>query len=168
MSKSKSEIYADLLQKTCDATVTTAQAVAEANRFRQAADGKAHPEWLLGHLASSLNTVVLEWMLGEESAVPKGFGRSFAPDFAGGAPITNKSQDYPSWDEVMQIYKVVSAKCIAGIRQIPDEDLTKPLKGAIPDQFREFFPTNEATISNMTLHDSYHRGQMSLLNNLPA
>lgn len=168
MSVSKSDIYADLLKKTCDATVSAAKTVAEEYRFRQAADGKAHPEWLLGHLASSLNTVVLQWVLCEESAVPKGFSRSFAPDFAGGAPITNKAEDYMAWDEVLRVYQDVSDKCVAGIRQIPDGDLPNPLKGAVPDQLRDFFPSNEATINNMILHDSYHRGQMALLNKLPA
>ncbi|GMV99551.1 MAG: hypothetical protein AMXMBFR84_06900 [Candidatus Hydrogenedentota bacterium] len=144
-------------------TVQVAESVPENARFLQIRQGKAHPAWLLGHLANTLNVVVLQWVLEKESVTPKGFNRRFAPDFAGGLPITGEAGDYPAWSEILDTYNGVRTQVMGSMLDLQDEELPNPLKGRVPDPLRSFFDTNISTLMRMIRHDSYHRGQMALL-----
>lgn len=166
VSKQKLELVIEQLTICKGETLRIAGAVAEADRFRQLKDGKAHPAWLVGHLATSADTIVLGWMLERETSLPKGFRRQFAPDFAGGLPITGKPEDYPAWDEVLGIYDDLMGKVITGIGVLEDADLPSPLKGKMPDSLRDFFSSVGRTLNIMVLHDSYHRGQIGMLSKL--
>lgn len=166
MSPIKIEWYQELLRRSRDETLKTAKGVPESRRLVQLREGKAHPLWLLGHLANTMNVVCLQWVLEKESLTPKGFGKRFAPDFGGGAPITANAGDYPAWDEVAAIYDQVLSAAIDGVAALNDEDLPLPLRGRIPDPLREFFKSNDFTLTQMVIHDSYHRGQMGLLGKL--
>jgi hypothetical protein len=166
MSNPMVEVYRQQLKLCRNETLRVAGEVKPEQRLVQLREGKAHPMWLVGHLTSTINSVTLQWMLGKGSLVPKGYGRTFAPDFAGGTPITNKPEDYPEWDEVVALYSRVMDAAIEGIASIPDEDLDLPLKGAMPEGLRSFFSTNGKTLAIMASHDSYHRGQIGLLSHL--
>jgi hypothetical protein len=163
MSKSKIELYQSQLKRCRAETLKIAGGVPERRRLAQLKDGKAHPLWLLGHLANTMNVVCLQWVLEKESLTPKGFGKKFAPDFGGGAPITPNP---PGWDEVAGVYDQVLSAAIDNVSALSDEDLPLPLKGRIPEPLREFFISNEFTLTQMVIHDSYHRGQIGLLGKL--
>ena len=147
-------------------TLRVAGSVSEADRFKPLKEGKAHPAWLIGHLANTIETVVNRWMLLEEGRLPKGFGRKFAPDFAGGLPITPNPADYPAWDEVVDLYAQLMTAAIEGIEKFSDTDLPEPLPGELPEPMRGFFSSIGKTLNIMVLHDSYHRGQIGMLSKL--
>jgi len=147
-------------------TLRVAASVPESDRFRSLKDGKAHPAWLIGHLANTVDTVVNQWMLLEERRLPKGHGRMFAPDFAGGLPITPDPANYPAWDEIVALYNQVMTVAIDGIGELPELLLPEPLRGDVPDSMRNFFSSSGKTLNIMVLHDSYHRGQIGMLSKL--
>ena len=66
MNNSRTELYAELYEAAIKATVKAAEKVPEDKRTRQAQNEKAHPLWLLGHLAFSFDTVVNVWALNGE------------------------------------------------------------------------------------------------------
>ena len=166
MSTQKVDLHIQQITLCKTETLRVAGGVAEADRFRQLKDGKAHPAWLVGHLANTVDSIVLGWMLLQESTLSKGFKKQFAPDFAGGLPITGKPEDYPAWDEVLGHYEEVLNKAAAGLAALDDASLDGPLKGSIPDALRNRFSSVGHTLTFLVLHDSYHRGQIGMLSKL--
>lgn len=166
MSNPKVDVYRGQLAFCRGETVRVAEGVSPEKRLAQLREGKAHPMWLVGHLTNTVNTVVIQWMLGNGTMVSKGFGHTFAPDFAGGAPITNQPGDYPEWDEVLDLYKRIMDSAIESLSVLRDTELDLPLKGNVPEGLRSFFSSNGRTLSIMASHDSYHRGQIGLLSHL--
>lgn len=167
MSTSRTELYAELFETAINATTEAARNIPEGKRLFQAAEGKGHPLWLLGHLTNSSNLVVNMWSLGGESVLPREYGKVFSPAVAGGAPITPDASAYPAWDEVVENYEKAGAKCVEGIKTLSDDELPGDFKGKAPDQFKTHFGNLEGALRTMLLHDAYHRGQFSLLVALP-
>jgi len=163
MSDARAAVYASELERCISTTVKLAESIDADKRYVQAREGKAHPAWLLGHLASSLDNNVGVWVLNGDRMLPKGWGRPFAPDFAGGNPITENTDEYPIWGDILGVYKKIGAACVEGVRALTTEELDGDLHGNVPDQFRAIFGNVEATISTMIRHDSHHRGQMAML-----
>jgi hypothetical protein len=105
-------------------------------------------------------------MLLEGRLLPKGYGRMFAPDFAGGLPITPDPGNYPAWDDVLAVYEQIMTAAIEGMGKLHDTVLPDPLPGDVPEALRNFFSTNGKTLNIMVSHDSYHRGQIGMLSKL--
>jgi len=163
----KIETIVALLEKCKAETLATAAKVPEENRYRQLAEGKATPMWLLGHLTNTMNTVVLIWTLGESSILTRDQAKLFSPDFAGGKTPTSNPGDYPAWDEIVALYDEAMTRAIMGVGKMTDDQLPGHLAGKVPDAMREFFSSNQVTLHQMITHDSYHRGQMALLAAVP-
>ena len=159
----KIELLAEQLAFCREQTLKTASGVPEASRLIQLRPGKGHPLWLLGHIANTANVVVVQWTLNGDNMTPKGFGKKFAPDFGGGDPVTPNAIDYPSWDEVVDIYGQAMNLAIDGVTKLTEDDLPKPLPGRIPDPLRQHFSSVGRALNIAVLHDSYHRGQIGLL-----
>lgn len=167
MSNTKAEMYAGIYEAAVKATVGVAEKVPEDHRTRQAADGKAHPLWLLGHLTYSIDTFINHWALDGTANCPREYAKMFAPAQAGGDAVNSDASAYPAWDDILAIYKKSGAEVADAIRKLDDADLPGDLKGSIPDAAKGFFGNLEATLGGMGAHDSYHRGQMGLLSALP-
>ncbi|MBI1318415.1 MAG: DUF664 domain-containing protein [Candidatus Hydrogenedens sp.] len=159
----KIETIVQQLQKARKDTLATAQKVTPENRLRQLQAGKATPLWLLGHLANTLNSVVLIWTLQRESQIAREVSKMFAPDFAGGKAPSANADDYPPWEEVVALYDRIMGLVIDGVSQMVDDQLPEPLAGKLPEPLRAFFSSNEVTLYQMISHDAYHRGQLGLL-----
>jgi hypothetical protein len=168
MSQDKVLSYAGLLEMSFAETLRVAGLVPEPNRCLQLEDGRVQPTWLIGHLANTLNAVVNMWMFQHDNAMPKGWGRMFAPDFAGGNPPTCQSEDYPPWDDVVDQYRAITQKVLADIRTMDDSALGNPLPGDVPEALRQRFSTIEQGLKMMVVHDNYHRGQLGLLAKLSS
>ncbi|MBI4557109.1 MAG: DinB family protein [Candidatus Hydrogenedentes bacterium] len=166
MDHPKIEVYRQLVSMCRQETLGVAGRVHEQHRYFQLREGKAHPLWLLGHLANTLNVVLLQWTLGKESIFPKTFGKMFAPDFAGGAPVTSDPSAYPTWDEVTASYDQASQHALEACAALEDSELPAPPRGDFPDLLKAHFPTIESALARMIGHDNYHRGQMALLSKL--
>jgi hypothetical protein len=168
MSNVKTGVYAELLEAAHQGTLKVARAVPEQARLYQPAPGRPTPLWLVGHLANSVDKIALVWMLGQEAVVPLTKAIVFAPDFAGGKPPTTDASMYPSYDETIELYEQVMRRVVEGVRAMSDEQLPDPLQGNVPEQLRQHFSSNQATLTMLVGHDAYHRGQVGLLSKLGA
>lgn len=163
MASPKVDLYAAMLEKAKSDTLASLGGVPESLRLRQIRAGGATPLWLAGHLANTINTVILRWILREPSCLSREESMMFAPDFAGGTPPSSDASQYPAWDAVLEKYNEVMSKAVAGVKTLDDAALDEALNEKIPDVFRSRFLTVDATLMQMVSHDAYHRGQVGLL-----
>lgn len=163
MARSKIEVYEKLLKTTFAETAKAAENVPAEKRMRQPTEGKAHPLWLLGHLAFATDTILNGVLLGGEMSLPEPYRKMFAPDIIGGAPVTSDASAYPAWNDVVAQYGRVTAKALELMQSAQDADLAGGMKGRKPQGFEDFFKSFEGVLNTMLLHDAYHRGQMNLL-----
>jgi hypothetical protein len=168
MSNPKIELLTAMLKKAHTETLAAAARVPEQNRMLHLQEGKATPLWLMGHLANTVNTIVLRWTLEQEGYFDRDLSRVFSPDFAKGTPPSTDASLYPSWDEVVALYDTVMTTAIAGMEQLSDDDLPKPLPGKMLDAMRAFFSSIEVALCQMVHHDAYHRGQIGMLAKLDS
>lgn len=155
--------FIELLKMGRNHTLAIADGVPPTHYYRQLAEGKATPVWLLGHLARTVDQILLVWTLQEKSIVGAEMGKRFAPAHVGGIDPTTNPDDYPPWDGLKQLYVQVFRAAVTGLEQLTDADLDKPLPGDLPDAYRERFPTIGAALRLIVAHDAYHRGQMGML-----
>ena len=114
MSSARGSVYAALLEKAITETVNSAEKIDASKRLHVAQEGKAHPLWHVGHLATISNLLVNMWACNGENLMPKELRPVFMPTAFGGNPITTNAADYPAWDDALNLYKTVSAACVAG------------------------------------------------------
>jgi uncharacterized damage-inducible protein DinB len=163
MSNPKIDLFVEQLSKARQDTLKAASAVPDSARLLQLKPGKATPLWLVGHLANTVNTVVLRWMLDVPGVLSREQAMLFAPDFAGGAPVSADANQYPAWSEVVALYDKAMSSVLEQLpKNLSDNDLPAPLKRA-PEPMRTFFSSNGVTLMQMVSHDAYHRGQIGLL-----
>jgi hypothetical protein len=163
MSNVRVSVLVELLKGAHDHTLQIAESVPETHRLKQLQDGKATPLWLLGHLANTINTIVLIYTLEQPSVLSREQAKLFSPDFVGGETPTTNADEYPSWDEVVELYKTAFAKALEGIEALDDESLPNPLPGKLADEMRDFFSSIGTTLGIMINHDAYHRGQIGMI-----
>lgn len=168
MSNPQIQVYARLLQTGREMTVKLANEVPAEKRLRQLQAGKATPLWLVGHLANTMNTIVLRFMFEQESMLTKEQARLFSPDFAAGTPPSSDPEIYPAYEEVVALYDNVMGRAVELVATLSDDELPNPLKGRMPDPLRAFFSGVEVSLGFMVQHDAYHRGQIGLLSKLNA
>jgi hypothetical protein len=164
MAKTGAEVHQQLFQKEIDATNTLIDSVDPEKRMRQLKEGRSHPLWLIGHLANTNNLLVNMWCLEGESLMPKELIKKFSPDFSGGDAPTSDASYYPSWDEVVGLYKSVASACVEGIGKLSDDELWGPLRGGAPGAMQAMFGPVDDTIRGMATHNAYHRGQIGIIN----
>jgi len=163
MSNTRINVYIDLLEGARKHTLQIAESVPEANRLKQLQEGKATPLWLIGHLANTINTLIVVYTLQQSSLLDRETSKLFAPDFVGGTPPSSDPGIYPAWDKVIALYNEVFDAALAGLRELDDSALDNPLPGKLNDQLREYFSSIGITLGIMINHDAYHRGQIGML-----
>lgn len=166
MSASQVEVFAKIFEMEFEATRKAAESVPPKARLKQAKEGKAHPLWLIGHLAFATDNILNVITFGGKHAAPRSFNKLFAPDILGGAPIVADTGAYPSWEDTFDTYKRVCDQCVQEVSALTDDQLPGPVKGTPPDQFRDFFRSVEHALRISASHEAYHRGQMNLIANL--
>jgi DinB family protein len=166
MSDAKVEVFAGVLEICKIETERVAGEVREEDRLLQLREGKAHPLWLIGHLANSTDLLGLSWALGIGPMLPEDYRKRFSPDFAGGLPVTIQAEDYPSWEEALDAYRRVFDRFLEGVRNVRDEDLDEKPRAPVPVGFEKLFSSVGACLRIMVMHDNYHRGQLGMLSKL--
>jgi len=156
-------LYQAMLEKAQRDTLQVASGIPEGRRYHQFRSGGATPIWLVGHLASTINSVVLRWMFRAPSQFNREESLIFAPDFAGGTPPTSDPAAYPPWEAVLEKYATVLEQAREALGALPDDALEQSMGDHVPEFFRQRFPTTGATLMQMVSHDAYHRGQMAML-----
>ena len=163
MSNTRMNLYIELLEGARKHTLQIAESVPETHRLKQLQEGKATPLWLLGHLANTINTLIVVYTLQQPSLLTKEQSILFAPDFVGGKTPTDNPDEYPSWDEVIALYNAAFDKALAGLRELDDSVLENPLPGKLHESMRNFFSSIGVTLGIMVNHDAYHRGQIGMI-----
>ncbi|HRI87623.1 MAG TPA: DinB family protein [Candidatus Hydrogenedentes bacterium] len=166
MGRVKMEVYDALFKNAFGRTAEAAAAVAAEKRLLQPKAEKAHPLWLMGHLAFGNDNILNVILFGGPRTVPREYTKLFGPHFIGGEPVTEDAGKYPSWDEVVTVYGQVAEATLHLLKEQVDADLDGAPKGKIPQGTESFFKTYVGTLDMMLLHDSYHRGQLGLLASL--
>ena len=161
---SAAAVYAQLFEKESDAVLSLAKDFDSAKYYKQLREGKAHPLWLLGHIANTNNFLINMSCCGGSNQLPKEWHPKFSPDFAGGIAPTPEADFYPSWDELVEQFSSLSECCIKGIGNLSDEALVADLGVDFPEAIRVHFKTVDNTLRTVILHSAYHRGQMALIN----
>ena len=155
--------YHQLLEMCKAQTLKTCQEVKPEFHLHQLKEGKGHPLWLLRHLANNLDVVGNFWTYGEGPVLAKKYGMKFAPDFAGGDPITNNPDDYPSWETLMEDYASIFDSFLERVKKTSDEELQEAPRGPVPEGMSDFFSSIGNDLRIMVLHDTHHRGQISMI-----
>ena len=163
MSRTRIEIYEKQYADAFRQTARAAEKVVEVKRMQQAAPDKAHPLWLVGHLALETDTMLNSVLFGAPMTLPERYGTLFAPHFIGGQPVSADASVYPAWDDVFGEYKRVSAVVLEHIAGADDADLAGDIKGTAPRGFEKMIKSFEGLLGFMLQHDAYHRGQLALL-----
>ncbi|NUM54982.1 MAG: DinB family protein [Candidatus Hydrogenedentes bacterium] len=163
MSRTKMEVYEKQYAEAFRQTARAAEKVNAEKRLRQAAPNKAHPLWLMGHLALEADTMLNSVLFGAPMTLPDAYGKLFAPHFMGGGPISPDASAYPAWDDVLAEYRRVSSHALERMAASNDTDLAGDIKGVAPRGFEKFIKSFEGLLSFMLQHDAYHRGQLALL-----
>ncbi len=163
MDNTQISLFIELLKAGRTHTLQVADSVPETHRFKQLAEGKATPTWLLGHLARTIDRIVIGWTLQQDSILGEELGKRFAPAQVDGDPPTTNPDDYPPWDDVKELYIKTMRTAIEGLAALTDADLDKPLPGDLPAGYRERFSSIGVALKLLVAHDAYHRGQMGLL-----
>jgi len=163
MPEPQAALFHKFFEKSLKDTLQVANGVPEERRLHQLGDGGATPLWLVGHMANTINAVVLRWILKERGIFDRRTSLLFAPDFAGGSPPSTDPDAYPAWQEVLEKYEAVMTAASTGLEAMRDQEIISPLNENVPEFFRDRFPTVEATLMQMVNHDAYHRGQIAVL-----
>jgi len=166
MSNTKIQLYIEMLESARKQTIQVAGGVPEGKRFKQLQAGKSTPAWLVGHLANTMNILVVRYILNGEAVLTKEQSLIFAPDFAGGKAPTENEDEYPAWDDILGLYNTAFDRALAGLASLKDDDLGQALSGELPERIRAHFSSIEVTLAFMISHDAYHRGQIGLLSKL--
>ena len=157
-------IYAQLFEQESNAVLSLVSTIDPANYMKPLKEGKAHPVWLLGHIINTHNFLINMSCCGGKSLIPREWQPKFSPDFAGGVAPTQDADFYPSWNELVETFGVVSKACVEGIKGLSDEAIVAELGDGFPEALKDFFKTVDNTLRTVTLHSAYHRGQMSVIN----
>lgn len=168
MSQEIVQGYSQLLEMCKNQTIKTCEGVRPEDRFYQIREGKAHPLWLLGHLSNTIDVVGNLWTYNQPPVVAKKYKFKFAPDFAGGDPIVTDPESYPTWEDLVEDYRTAFDAFLKNVRGTQDAELPEDPRGPVREDRKDFFNSIGKNIQVMILHDTHHRGQISLISKLDA
>ncbi len=116
--------------------------------------GGNHPLWVLGHIAF-VEADVPHVLFGESNPVAH-----WASMFGPGTEPTDDPDDYPPFDEVLEMYKRCRARTLEILDQLDDQDLDQPTVEP-PPGLEQFMATFGDTLMIVVLHQMMHRGQVA-------
>ena len=122
-----------------------------------------HATWLLGHVVTSENGLILRWCAGE-SAMPGRFLKVF---FMGTGPDPDPSV-YPAKEEILKVLADVHTRAVEVVKGLSAEQLDERPVGyeEMPPGARELFWCKGACIWHHASHEAGHAGQISMLRRL--
>ncbi|MBB6430945.1 DinB family protein [Algisphaera agarilytica] len=122
--------------------------------FSLICDGGVSPAWIIGHLGFVSNNVASRF--GGESKIDL---EAWGKLFSGGSTPTADASDYPSWDELLGVYRQGHEVFIATISGIGEDVLSAENPN---ERMRQGLPTVEDFLSFVaTGHVAMHLGQLS-------
>jgi len=157
------EMLADQLEGARRITLETFADFAPAERLHQAAPGVNHPLWLLGHIATSEDHLILDFC-SERPLLPKEYGKLFAM----GSKLLEAPSGYPPAEEVLGHLARVHEAALAYVRGVSPADLDLPpvCIDRLEGRARQLFATRGRCIWFHGHHEAMHAGQMGYIRRL--
>ncbi len=121
--------------------------------IRSNSAGGNHALWIAGHLAFAEDGM-RSMALGEASTLAE-----FEPLFAGGTTPLDDAGAYPSYDEVLGVFRAQRSLTLAALDRLSDADLDRETNA--PPDMKEWLPTVGQTCMLMIGHQHFHMGQVS-------
>ena len=116
--------------------------------------GGNHPLWVLGHL-TLVEGNIPQVLFGEPNPVAH-----WAPIFAPGTEPTTDPSAYPSFEEVLRMYRDLRARNLQILQQLGEAGLDRPTKSP-PQGLEQMLRTAGDTFLLIALHQMSHRGQLA-------
>ncbi len=144
-------------------TVSSVADLTEDEMMFQPAAGLNHPLWLLGHIATSENGLILSLCRGEGLLPPDWMGLFGI----GSKPVADPTA-YPSRAEALSWLERTHAAAIDYVRSLAPEDLDRRPVGIdrFPRSAQERFHSVARGITGHITHESSHTGQIAMLRRL--
>ena len=157
------EFIVHLLEDTRKHTLAQVEDLTEAEMMFQPRPETNHPLWLLGHIVTSENGLILRWCAGQ-SAMPGGYAKVF---FMGTRPQSDPSV-YPKKDEVLGVLADVHTQAIEVVKALAPEELEERPIGfeEMNPGAQQLFWSKGACIWHHAMHEASHAGQITLLRRL--
>jgi len=126
----------------------------------QPALGLNHPLWLIGHIATSENGLILDACAGQDLLPPDWMGK-----FGIGSQPVSDANVYPTRDEVLALLEKTHAAALDYVKSLTPEDFdTRPVNlDRFPPGVQERFSTVARCISGHVSHEFSHVGQIAML-----
>jgi len=122
--------------------------------FKIPAEGANHPAWILGHIATSEDS-----MANDVIGKPKRLPESIHELFKMGTTSQSDASKYPTRDELIDMFKNSRANAVEALSTFDDAKWNDPS----PEGWnKEFFPTISSVWSMMGIHQFWHIGQLTV------
>lgn len=144
-------------------TLSSIEDLSDEEMMFQPADGLNHPLWLLGHIVTSENGLILS-LCKDENLLPGDWMAKFG---IGSKPVADPMA-YPSRTKVLDQLKKTHATAVEYVRSLTLEDLDRRPVGIdrFPKSAQERFSTVAKAVCGHISHEAGHAGQISMLRRL--
>jgi len=159
----QAELLVHLLEGTRKLTLLQVQDLTDAEMAFQPRPGLNNALWLLGHIVTSEDGLILRWCAGD-SAMPEEYRKLF---FMGTTPQSDPSA-YPGKDEILEVLAQVHTRALEVVSAISPGELDEQPMGyeEMPEGARELFWCKGACIYGHARHEAVHAGQITMLRRL--
>ena len=157
------EFTLHLLEDTRKHTLAQVEDLTDQEMMFQPKPEVNHALWLLGHIATSENGLILRWCA-NESALPGEYVKVF---FMGTTPQSDPSL-YPTKDEILDVLTGLHARAIEVVEGLSAEALDERPIGyeEMNPRAQELFWSKGACIYVHATHEAGHASQITLLRRL--
>ena len=157
------EFTLHLLEDTRKHTLAQVEDLTDQEMMFQPKPEVNHALWLLGHVATSENGLILRWCAGE-SALPEEYVKLF---FMGTSPDPDPAV-YPAKEEILKVLADVHTRAVEVVRDLSAEELDERPIGydEMRGGARELFWSKGACIWHHAMHEASHAGQITILRRL--
>lgn len=154
------ELFAAQIDAARQATLSTFADFAPAEHLYQPQAELNHPLWLLGHIATSEDHLILGFA-GNQSALDDKFNKLFA---IRSKPLTDASA-YPAANDILAQMADIHSRTLAFVRALSPADLAAAAPGTahLPPPVRERFGTVGRCIVGHIHHEATHTGQLAYI-----
>ncbi|MBN2583433.1 MAG: DinB family protein [Planctomycetes bacterium] len=157
------DMLIDQVTSIRDMTLATFNDLAPDERLFQPAPGLNHAVWLLGHIATSQDHLILDFCTGKP-LLPARYNELFAM----GSRLLEDSSGYPRTDEMLERLAAGYEATLAYLRGADEAEFDREPTcfGRFDDRARGMFATRGRCVWFHAHHEAMHAGQMGYLRRL--
>ena len=154
------ELLAEQLEGLRVMTLETFKEFSASERLFQPRPDLNHPLWLLGHIATSEDHLILDWCAGRPQ-LPEEFNKLFAIR----SRLLAAPSGYPPAEDILRRLSEVLRAALGYVRDLLPEELDAPSLGLarLPEAAWRRFATKGKCLLGHMAHEAGHQGQMAYL-----